>query len=125
MKVSALQENINASVNKTADKKVSAEQEARLMKSAKELEGLFLSHVLKVMRKTIPKESGQSSNMVDMMFSGVMGKGLAEQGGIGMSKFLYDALAENDIQAIEKLKTGSNVEHSLKYNINTMESRDE
>ncbi len=119
MKVSVLQESINTSINKTDNKKVSAEQEARLLKSAKELEGLFISHVLKVMRKTIPKESGQSSNMVDMMFSEVMGNGLAQQGGIGMTKFLYDALAEKDIQAVEKLKNMDNIEHSLKYNINT------
>ena len=119
MKISELQAGINSAAHKTENKKITPEQEARLMKSAKELEGLFLSHVLKVMRKTIPKESGQSSNMVDMMFSGVMGKGLAQQGGIGMTKFLYDALAEKDIQAIDKLKNKVNIEHSLKFNINT------
>jgi len=125
MKISEMQAVMNTAAKKAAAKNTAAEQNASLKKSAKELEGLFLSHVLQVMRKTIPKESGQSANMVDMMFSNIMGNGLAEQGGIGMSKFLYNALAENDIEAVDKLKNQAAAIHSLKNNLNTMEGRDD
>jgi Rod binding domain-containing protein len=125
MKISEIQAGMMNAVKKTESSKAAPEQDARLKESAQKLEGLFLSHVLKVMRKTIPKESSQSANMVDMMFSSVMGEGLARQGGIGMTKFLYESLAENDIQAVEKLKNSENTVHSLKFNINSTGSRNE
>jgi len=125
MKISNMQAVSNTAANKTENKNTTPEQDAALQKSAKELEGLFLSHVLQVMRKTIPKESGQSANMVDMMFSSIMGNGLAEQGGIGMSKFLYSALAENDIEAVDKLKNQAAAIHGLKNNLNTTEGRND
>ena len=106
MKISALQNNLMDTAAAHSVKQKTPEVNAKLQQSSKELEGLFISHVLKVMRSTIPKESGQSGNLVDMMFSSVMGESLAEQGGIGLSKYFYDGLAEKDLQRIDRRRQG-------------------
>ena len=92
-------------------------QADKLKYSAKELEGLFLGQVVKAMRSTIPKESGQSSTMVDMMFSSVMGKSMAEQGGIGLAEFFFKSLSEDDTEAIERLKVAGDKVNSVNLNI--------
>jgi len=85
--------------NKQADVK-----DVKLEKSAKELEGLFLTFVLKAMEKTIPKEEGNSNSVANMMFSTVLGKGIADQGGIGLAKFFYNTLSQNSEKEMAELK---------------------
>jgi len=104
--------------NETKDK------DPKLEQSAKELEALFLSYVLKSMEKTISIESdGKSNNLAKMMFSSVMGKEIAENGGIGLADFIYKSLAEtgeNPLDAIRK-------EHNTNYLniINNLRSSDD
>ena len=116
MKISEATIHLAQETKKTQNDKTPAAQEDKLNYSAKELEGLFLGQVVKAMRNTIPKESGQSTTMVDMMFSSVMGKCMADQGGIGLAKFFFSALSENDTEAIERLKNAENKVNSINLN---------
>ncbi len=93
---------LKAQANARPDKADTAE-EKKLKESARELEGLFISFVLKAMEKTIPREKEQN-NLATMMFSSVMGKEMAEQGGFGLADYLYQRLSEKDLTAIERLK---------------------
>lgn len=97
----------------------------KLRDSAKQLEGLFIGFILKAMEKTIPKADGQNSNnMVSMMFSSVMGKELADQGGFGLSDYLYRAMARRgaapSLQNLNNSLTGD-----VRFNINMSENNDE
>ncbi|NOX90056.1 MAG: hypothetical protein GXO77_13640 [Calditrichaeota bacterium] len=76
---------------KPEQKPTTDKEDKKLRESAKQLEGLFLTFMLKAMEKTIPKfgDKKQSSNMVSMMYSTVMGEDLAEKGGIGLADFIY------------------------------------
>ncbi len=89
-------------------------EDDKLWESARELEGLFLSYVIKAMEKTIPK-SGEhdKSNMANMMFSSVMGKALANEGGIGLARFFYNSIQPEDMRAIEQLKNNLNTHGAL------------
>jgi len=118
MKISQTTVHLPQQTNKAQKDKAPAVQADKLDYSAKELEGLFLGQVIKAMRNTIPKESGQSTTMVDMMFSTVMGKSMADQGGIGLAKFFFDALSENDAEAIERLKNAEYKANNVKLGLN-------
>lgn len=118
MKISEASIHLAQETKKAQKEKEPASDAQKLEYSAKELEGLFLGQVIKAMRSTIPKESGQSTTMVDMMFSSVMGKCMADQGGIGLAKFFFNALSEKDTEAIERLKNAENKVNSLNLNIN-------
>ena len=84
--------------------KPEAAKDPKLVKSAKELEGLFVSFVLKSMEKTVPREDGKKNNLADMMFSSVMGKQISEQGGLGLAKFFYNSLAQQSPKKLAELK---------------------
>lgn len=104
MKIAPLsQEFISTSARETQSKQVDV-KDAKLEKSAKELEGLFLTFVLKAMEKTIPKEKENSNSVANMMFSTVLGKSIAEQGGIGLAKFFYNTLSQNSEKEMAELK---------------------
>ncbi len=77
-------------------------EEIKLRSSAKQLEGLFLTFVLKAMEKTIPKfdKQASSNNLVSMMFSTVMGEDLAKQGGVGLAEFIYRNMKKDDAQTL-------------------------
>ncbi len=79
-------------------------KEARLREVSKKMEAQFLNTLVKTMEKTIPREN-EKQNMVSMMFSGVMSKAMADQGGIGMADFIYAALRENDNTDLNLLNT--------------------
>ena len=104
MKLTQLsQQFISISAKETQNKQAEV-KDAKLEKSAKELEGLFLTFVLKAMEKTIPKEEGNSNSLSSMMFSTVLGKGIADQGGIGLAKFFYNTLSQNSEKEMAELK---------------------
>ncbi len=84
-------------------------KEARLREVSKKMEAQFLNTLVKTMEKTIPREN-EKQNMVSMMFSGVMSKAMADQGGIGMADFIYSALKESDNPDINLLNTMPAVE---------------
>ncbi len=83
---------IKAEPKPTTDK-----EDRKLKESAKQLEGLFLSFMLKAMEKTVPKfdDKKDSNTMVTMMFSMVLGQDLARKGGVGLSDFIYKNMKEH------------------------------
>jgi len=108
-----------------ATKDKTSENDQKLRDSAKQLEGLFIGFILKAMEKTIPKADDQKSNtMVNMMFSSVMGKELAEQGGFGLSDYLYRAMAQRgEVPSLQNLN--SSLMEDVRFNINMSENNDE
>ena len=104
MKVAQISQQILPSATKEVQANQAEAKDLKLEKSAKDLEGLFLTFVLKAMDKTIPRESESSNSMANMMFSTVMGKGLADQGGMGLAQFFYNSLAQNSPDELAALK---------------------
>lgn len=126
MKISEMQSQIitNNKLNIQKPKDVNDQKDPKLVKSSKELEALFISYVLKSMEKTIPNnDSGEKNNLSKMMFSSVMGKEIAAQGGIGLADFIYKSLAETGVNPLGKIKENFDIQ-SL-YNLNTLRSSDE
>ncbi len=102
MKITQLQQNFLPTQIQKPVLKPENPDDAKLRQSAKDLESLFLSFVLKAMEKTVPKEQ-QSASVASMMFSNVMGKGISEAGGIGLSKYFYETLKHNSLENVQKL----------------------
>jgi len=117
--------NHSLQVHQSKQKVQTAQEDKKLRQSAQQLEGLFLSYVLKAMEKTIPKEKDHQNTLADMMFSSVMGKALAGQGGVGLSKFLYQALSAKDVSAIKQLQNGDMNSLDMNLNLKTIGSKDE
>ncbi|MHB2147796.1 hypothetical protein ACX8XP_01940 [Calditrichota bacterium LG25] len=96
---------LRQTVIKDSQKPTTNKEEEKLRASAKQLEGLFLTFVLKAMEKTIPRfdDKKQSNNLVSMMFSSVMGEDLAQRGGVGLAEFIYRNMhkGENSVQNLE------------------------
>jgi Rod binding domain-containing protein len=89
------------------DKPNSEKRELQIREKAREMESIFLTQMIKAMRKTIPDNSwsGSKNDLPSMMFSSTMGKALAKSGGIGLSEKIYKSLQkmdEKDIQQLEK-----------------------
>ncbi len=104
MKLNQITQKFITDSAKKVQTKPTAVKDPKLEKSAKELEGLFVSFVLKSMEKTVPHENGQKNNLADMMFSSVMGKQISEQGGLGLAKFFYNSLSEQSPKKLAELK---------------------
>ncbi|GEM_PF-1977995 len=89
----------------TAKKVPKNGEDQKIRESAKQLEGLFLSFVLKAMEKTIPRDEKSSrNNLATMMFSSVMGQAMAENGGIGLADFLSASMVTHSPQEVEELQ---------------------
>ena len=73
-------------------------RDAKLRKTAEEFESIFLTQLFKTMEKTITlggvTGENKSSNLSGMMFSQVLGKAVAGQGGIGMAESIYSSLKQ-------------------------------
>lgn len=105
MKISDLTNTIQA---QDQTLKVSQEKkDEKLWKASQEMEGVFLSILVKAMEKTVPDGSltGSKNSLSKMMFSSVMGKEIAENGGIGFAKQIYQSLKETGKTDIDKLNT--------------------
>jgi len=81
----------------------SCKSEARLKEACFELESLFINHLLKEMRATIPKSGfisgGKAEEIYTSMLDSQMAKEMASRGGIGLSSLLRGQLCidpEND-----------------------------
>ncbi len=96
---------------KTSQKPTTDKEDQKLRESAKQLEGLFLSFLFKTMEKTIPKfdKKDHSNTLVSMMFSTVMGEDLAEKGGVGLAKFIYESMKDRQSENL-KIPTADWVE---------------
>ncbi len=90
-------------------------EEARLREVSKKMEAQFLNTLVKAMEKTVPRENNKQ-NMVSMMFSGVMSKAMAEQGGIGMADFIYNSLKDKESPDLSLLNQMPAVETPMLLN---------
>ena len=104
MQIDQLKNQFMALQAKKADTKEIPQKDLKLEQSARDLEGLFLSFVLKSMEKTIPSDENKSNTLANMMFSSVMGQSIAENGGLGLQDFFYDSLTKESIKNLENLK---------------------
>ena len=74
------------------------QRDLQLREKSREMEAIFIGQLFKAMEKTVGGGiTGDSkNNLSSMMFSSVMGKAVANQGGIGLSEMIYQSLAKND-----------------------------
>jgi len=81
-------------------------RDIQLREQAREMEALFLTQMVKAMRKTIPKNpwSGSGNNLPSIMFSSIMGKALATGGGVGLSEVIFNSLKKMDHAQIRQLQ---------------------
>mgnify|MGYP006303813723 CR=1 FL=1 len=79
----------------------------KLREKARDMESIFLSQMIKTMRKTIPDNpwGGSRNDLPSMMFSSVMGKAMAKSGGIGLAKKIFNSLKDMNDQEIQKIDT--------------------
>ncbi|MCF7741395.1 MAG: rod-binding protein [Candidatus Marinimicrobia bacterium] len=79
----------------------------KLREKARDMESIFLSQMIKTMRKTIPDNpwGGSKNDLPSMMFSSVMGKAMAKSGGIGLAKKIFNSLKDMNDQEIQKIDT--------------------
>ncbi len=97
-------------------------KDIKLKEQSKQLEGIFITQIVKSMESTIPKnEESTSNSLSNMMFSSVMGDAMTKGGGIGLSKIIYNSLKNKDIDISEELQeinSNSNIDSSHSININ-------
>ncbi len=88
---------------KPEQKPTTDKEDKKLKESAKQLEGLFLTFMLKAMEKTVPKfdDKKNSNNLASMMFSMVLGQDLSEKGGVGLADFIYKNMKEHQDKNIQ------------------------
>ena len=71
---------------------------ARLQKACKELESIFITHMLKSMRATVDEggliEDSNASQIIKSMFDENLARGIAQGGGIGLAKILFESLKD-------------------------------
>ena len=83
----------------TATGKADAAETAKLTKVSKDFESIFLAYMLKTMRQSVPKEGLMEESQGEEIFSGMrdeeLSKGMANAGGIGLSKLLVDQLKQS------------------------------
>lgn len=105
-----------------------AENDRKLRKASKELEGMFLSILFKAMEKTIPRDpqEGAKMNLARMMFSTVMGEAIAEKGGIGLAKFFYETLQDAEqISRLDEMNLPDLEKWDVLMKLKTLENGDE
>ncbi len=70
-----------------------------LRRASQEFESYFLSHLLKVMRETVPQGALTANKMGEMFYSFYdeeISKRAAQAGGIGLSDYVLAAVARNE-----------------------------
>jgi len=89
--------------NKPADDLLDKEDQ-KLRDASKQLEGQFLTFMLKAMEQTVQKgDDNEKSNLASMMFSSVIAEDVAQNGGIGLADYIYKALKENGSEALKNM----------------------
>ena len=72
-------------------------EEAKLKDACQQFEGLFLSQILKEMKKSIPKneeDKKQEKEMYEEIMYDEIAKSMAASGGIGMANVLYQQMKD-------------------------------
>ncbi len=84
----------------------SVENAPQLKEACAELESLFISHLLKEMRATIPKtglmSGGRAEEIYTSMLDAEISKEMASQRGIGLSSLFLDRLESRPGDMVEK-----------------------
>ncbi len=97
-------------------------KDIKLKEQAKQLEGIFITQIVKSMESTIPKnEESTSNSLSNMMFSSVMGEAMTKGGGIGLSRIIYNSLKNKDIdisETLQEINSDLNINSSHSININ-------
>ena len=88
------------------------QRDTRLWKACQDMEGIFMSYLVKSMEQSLPKSDAGGSGMVQLMFSRVMGDAISQGGGIGMAEMLYQNLGSNIQLASESPEKGGAPEKS-------------
>jgi peptidoglycan hydrolase FlgJ len=73
------------------------QEEGKLKDACQQFEGLFLSQILKEMRKSIPKaeeDQKQDKEMYEELMYDEIAKSMAASGGIGMANVLYQQMKD-------------------------------
>jgi flagellar protein FlgJ len=72
--------------------------EGKLKKTCEDFESIFIYHLLKVMRKSIPKsgllDGGSQQDTYLSLFDEELSKSMAKKGGIGLGKILYENIMQ-------------------------------
>jgi Rod binding domain-containing protein len=91
--------------------------EGKLKKACGDFESIFISQMLKEMRKSIPKsgllDGGGQQDMYLSLFDEELSKSLAKRGGIGVGKILYQNImkqSQNKDLAPAELSTPAQVQ---------------
>ncbi len=92
-------------------------KDRKLREASKQLESVFIGFVLKAMQKTLHKGplSDGENNLASMMFSSVMGKEMAEKGGIGLAEHIYRSMSDREDIDLEELTKRMNSNAYQKY----------
>ena len=73
------------------------------------------------MEKTVPHQKEHQNTLSNMMFSSVMGKEIAEQGGLGLAKFFYNSLTQQSPEKLAELREKINTPTTYTINPARME----
>jgi len=123
MKVSDLQQ--NSVLTSHIQKETSGKRNEKLWQASKDMESVFMTMLLKALEKTVP-EGGlldSKNSLSKMMFSSVMGKEIADNGGIGLAKHIYESMKDNDTDSLPGIETDNLPD--LLYNIKYPEDTNE
>ena len=92
----------NISINNTK-KNIKEEEDHKiteLKKACSEFESLFINYIIKEMRATIPKTGMFSGGKAEEIYTSMMdiqlAKNIAEEGGFGLSRMLFEQFVKND-----------------------------
>jgi flagellar protein FlgJ len=82
-----------------ARKNIAADDPEEMKKACKDFESLFVSHLLKEMRNTVPQNDlfggGPAEKIYTAMLDGEVAKHVSHQRGIGLAEMLYDQVVKN------------------------------
>ena len=88
-------------------------QRGELLRASQEFEAYFVSHMLKVMRETVPKGELTANKMGEMFtsfYDEEIGKRISQSGGLGLSTYILHAVAQNE----DRPRSPSNASFSMK-----------
>lgn len=107
------QQGIGNSVIDKLEKAYSEKDKQKLKEACEEFESIMLSTIFKQMQKSIPKgglfKEGIADDIFNDMFVDEVSKNASKQGGIGLSKLLYDSMIkrlENEYKFKRNRKAG-------------------
>ena len=95
-------ENLSADAIRTADGKVDIE-DMRRRKVARDFESIFIRQIIDKMKETIPESdlADSSSEQIQSMYWSFLGDAIAEKGGFGLWKQIYEQMPKSSQAAAE------------------------